>query len=261
MTDQDFATRKEGAPGVVRGFDVARHAAWTWNPIPQAGEPGVETWENGSEVYTGAANVWSSMSADEELGYVYLPTTSATSDYYGGHRLGDNLYSTSVVCLDVTTGKRVWHFQTVHHDIFDYDNPAAPILADLNVAGRRIKAVVQVTKQAFAYVFDRVTGRPVWPIEEAPRSCIDVAGREGVAHAAVSDEAAGLRSAGDHRGRSDRLHAGTARRGARDRQEVRPGPDVHAGFATRAGARRQAGHDSNAWNRRWGRLDWGRLRS
>ena len=167
MTDQDFATRMEGAPGVVRGFDIRTGALrWTWNPIPQAGEPGVETWENGSEVYTGAANVWSLMSADEELGYLYLPTTSATSDYYGGHRLGDNLYSTSVVCLDVATGTRVWHFQTVHHDIFDYDNPAAPILADVTVEGRRVRAVVQVTKQAFAYVLDRVTGTPVWPIEE-----------------------------------------------------------------------------------------------
>ena len=170
MTDQDFATKMEGAPGVVRAFDVRTGALrWTWNPIPQAaGEAGADTWENESWAYTGAANVWSSMSADEELGYVYLPTTSATSDYYGGHRLGDNLFSTSVVCLDVTTGKRVWHFQTVHHDIFDYDNPAAPILVDLTVEGRRIKAVVQVTKQAFAYVFDRVTGKPVWPIQERP---------------------------------------------------------------------------------------------
>jgi quinoprotein glucose dehydrogenase len=169
MTDQDFATRKEGAPGVVRAFDVRTGAVrWTWNPIPQRGEPGVDTWENDSWTYTGAANVWSLMSADDELGYVYLPTTSATSDYYGGHRLGDNLFSTSVVCLDAMTGRRVWHFQTVHHDIFDYDNPAAPILADLTVEGRQVKALAQVTKQAFTYVLDRVTGRPVWPIEERP---------------------------------------------------------------------------------------------
>jgi quinoprotein glucose dehydrogenase len=169
MTEQDFATRMEGPPGVVRAFDVRTGALrWTWNPIPQAGEPGVETWENDSWMYSGAANVWSLMSADEELGYIYLPTTSATSDYYGGHRLGDNLYSTSVVCLDATTGKRIWHFQTVHHDIFDYDNPAAPILADVTVDGRRVRAVVQVTKQAFAYVFDRITGKPVWPMQERP---------------------------------------------------------------------------------------------
>ena len=132
MVDQDFATKMEGAPGVVRAFDVRTgELRWTWSPIPRTGEPGVDTWENESWAYTGAANVWSMMSADDELGYVYLPTTSVTNDMYGGHRLGDNLYSTSVVCLDAATGKRVWHFQTVHHDLFDYDNPAAPILADI----------------------------------------------------------------------------------------------------------------------------------
>ena len=141
---------------------------WTFRPIPRAGEPGIETWENESWRYTGAANVWAPMSGDDELGYVYLPTSSATNDMYGGHRLGANLFSSSIVCLDAATGKRVWHFQTVHHDLFDYDNPAAPILADITVDGRRIKAVVQVTKQAFAFVLDRVTGQPVWPIEERP---------------------------------------------------------------------------------------------
>ena len=101
-----------------------------------------------------------------ELGYVYLPLSSPTNDYYGGHRLGDNLFSDSLVCVDASTGRRVWHFQTVHHDVWDYDLPAAPILGDITVNGRRIKAVVQLTKQGFAFVFDRVTGRPVWPIEE-----------------------------------------------------------------------------------------------
>jgi quinoprotein glucose dehydrogenase len=165
--DQDSAVRKEGPPGVVRAFDVrSGKPRWTWSPIPRQGEPGIDTWENDSWSYTGGANVWSLMSADDELGYVYLPTTSATNDMYGGHRLGDNLFSSSVVCLDAATGKPVWHFQTVHHDLFDYDNPAAPILADVTVNGRPIKAIVQVTKQSFAYVLDRVTGKPVWPIEE-----------------------------------------------------------------------------------------------
>jgi quinoprotein glucose dehydrogenase len=169
MAEQDSAARMTGAPGDVYGFDVRTgQLRWTFRPIPRAGEPGIETWENESWRYTGAANVWAPMSGDDELGYVYLPTSSATNDMYGGHRLGANLFSSSIVCLDAATGKRVWHFQTVHHDLFDYDNPAAPILADITVDGRRIKAVVQVTKQAFTYVLDRVTGQPVWPIVERP---------------------------------------------------------------------------------------------
>ena len=108
------------------------------------------------------------MSADEETGYVYLPVETPTNDYYGGHRLGNNLFAESLVCLDATTGKRVWHYQLVHHGIWDYDTVAPPILLDVTVGGRRIKAVAQVTKQAFTYVFDRVTGQPVWPIEERP---------------------------------------------------------------------------------------------
>jgi quinoprotein glucose dehydrogenase len=182
MVNQDSASKMEGAPGVVRAFDArSGKLRWTWSPIPRAGEAGVETWENESWSYTGAGNVWSLMSADDELGYVYLPTTSVTNDMYGGHRLGDNLYSSSVVCLDAATGKRLWHFQTVHHDLFDYDNPAAPILADITVNGQRIRAVVQVTKQSFAYVLDRVTGKPVWPIEERPAPASTVPGEKAAA--------------------------------------------------------------------------------
>lgn len=116
------------------------------------------------------------MSADPELGYVYLPTEAPTGDYYGGHRLGDNLFSQSIVCLDAKTGKRIWHYQTVHHDIWDYDNPAAPVLADIRVAGRDVPAVAVVTKQGFTFVFDRRTGEPVWPIEERPVLQTDVPG-------------------------------------------------------------------------------------
>ena len=177
MAEQDSAARMTGVSGDVYGFDVRTgELRWTFRPIPRAGEPGIETWENESWRYTGAANVWAPMSADDELGYVYLPTSSATNDMYGGHRLGANLFSSSIVCLDAATGKRVWHFQTVHHDLFDYDNPAAPILADITVGGRQIKAVVQVTKQAFAFVLDRVTGQPVWPIEERPVGASTVPG-------------------------------------------------------------------------------------
>ena len=169
MAEQDSAARKTGVPGDVHAFDVRTgKLRWTFHVIPRAGEPGIETWEDEAWRYTGAANVWAPMSGDDELGYVYLPTSSATNDMYGGHRRGANLFSSSIVCLDAATGKRVWHFQTVHHDLFDYDNPAAPILADITVEGRRVRAVVQITKQAFALVLDRVTGRPVWPIEERP---------------------------------------------------------------------------------------------
>jgi quinoprotein glucose dehydrogenase len=160
---------KEGTRGDVRGYDIKTgKLLWTFKVIPQEGQFGVETWENRSWEYTGAANAWSNLSADEELGYIYLPLTSPTSDMYGGHRPGNNLFGDSLVCIKAETGERVWHFQFVHHDLWDYDLPAAPILADIKVDGKPIKAVVQVTKQGFAFVFDRVTGKPVWPIEERP---------------------------------------------------------------------------------------------
>ena len=165
----DSPSKKEQPRGDVRAFDVRTGAPrWQFHVIPQEGEFGVETWENESWKYTGQAPVWALFSADEELGYVYMPVTSPTSDMYGGHRLGNNLFGTSLVCVDANTGKRIWHFQLTHHDLWDYDPPAAPILADINVDGRPIKAVIQVTKQSFAYVFDRVNGRPVWPMPERP---------------------------------------------------------------------------------------------
>jgi glucose dehydrogenase len=169
MPEQDSAAKMEGPAGEVRAFDVRTgKLRWTFRVIPREGEPGIETWDNESWRYTGAGNVWAPMSADDELGYVYLPTTSPTNDMYGGHRPGNNLYSDSIVCLDARTGKMIWHFQTIHHDMFDYDNPAAPILGTITVDGRRIRAVIQVTKQSFTYVLDRITGKPVWPIVERP---------------------------------------------------------------------------------------------
>jgi len=179
MVDQDSATRMEGAPGDVRAYDVRTGALkWTFRIIPKPGEEGNDTWGNDSWSYTGAGNVWSLMSADDDLGYVYLPTTSVTNDMFGGHRPGDNLFSDSIVCLDARTGRKVWHYQTVHHDLFDYDNPAAPILVDVNVNGRPVKAVAQITKQSFTYVLDRVTGKPVWPIEERPVPASTVPGEQ-----------------------------------------------------------------------------------
>jgi quinoprotein glucose dehydrogenase len=168
---------KEMPAAHVRGYDVRTgKRLWIFHTIPLPGELGNETWENDSWRYTGNVSVWTTFSADPELGYVYLPTEAPTGDYYGGHRLGDNLFSQSIVCLDARTGKRIWHYQTVHHDIWDYDNPSAPVLADIRVAGRDIPAVAVVTKQGFTFVFDRRTGEPVWPIEERPVLQTDVPG-------------------------------------------------------------------------------------
>ena len=163
----DYTVLPVMPPGHVRGYDVRTgELKWIFHTIPVQDEFGVETWENDSWKNVGSTNVWSTMSADEELGYVYLPLTTPSGDYYGGHRLGDNLFAESLVCLDAETGKRVWHFQAVHHGIWDYDFPCAPNLIDITVDGRKIKAIAQVSKQAFTYVFDRETGEPVWPIEE-----------------------------------------------------------------------------------------------
>ena len=160
---------KERPPTFVRGYNIrSGKLIWTFHTIPQGGEFGVDTWEEESWRYTGNGGVWTQMSADLELGYVYLPTEAPTNDFYGGHRPGDNLFTQSVVALDAATGERVWHFQMIHHGVWDYDTPAAPNLIDINVDGREIRALAQVTKQGFTYVFDRATGVPVWPIIERP---------------------------------------------------------------------------------------------
>ena len=160
---------KERPPTWVRGYNIrSGQLIWTFHTIPQGGEFGVETWQEESWRYTGNGGVWTQMSADLELGYVYLPTEAPTNDYYGGHRPGDNLFTQSVVALNALTGERAWHFQMIHHGLWDYDTPAAPNLMNLNVDGREIRALAQVTKQGWAYVFDRATGVPVWPIPELP---------------------------------------------------------------------------------------------
>ena len=160
---------KDMPPDDIRGYDVRTgKLLWTFHVVPRKGEFGNDSWLNDSWSYSGNSGVWSLISADEELGYVYLPFETATGDYFGGTRPGNNLFAESLVCLDVKTGKRVWHYQAIHHGLWDYDFPAAPVLADITVNGKRIKAVAQVSKQAFVYVFDRVTGQPVWPIEERP---------------------------------------------------------------------------------------------
>ena len=163
--------------GDVMAFDVRTgRKRWQFHTIARRGEAGYESWLDGSGEYSGNAGVWTPFTADEELGYVYLPVEAATSEYYGGHRPGNNLYSSSLEALDARTGKRVWHFQLVHHDIWDYDISSPPLLVDITVDGTPIKAIVQPTKQAYLYVFDRVTGRPIWPIEERPAPMSDVPG-------------------------------------------------------------------------------------
>jgi len=166
----DRRVTREAVPGWVRAYDVRTGAhKWDFHTLPASSdELGADTWENESWRYSGNTNVWSMMSADEDLGYVYLPTGTGTNDYYGGHRLGDNLFAESIVAVDVETGERVWHFQAVHHGLWDYDFPAAPNLVDITVDGVDIKALAQVSKQGFTYVFDRATGEPVWPIDERP---------------------------------------------------------------------------------------------
>jgi quinoprotein glucose dehydrogenase len=163
MTPRSMKNNK----GYVRGFDVRTgKRLWIFHTIPKQGEFGYDTWLNGSAEYTGNTGVWTQITVDEQLGLVYLPVESPTGDYYGGHRPGNDLFGETLVCVDLKTGQRKWHFQLVHHPLWDMDISSAPILADIVVEGKPIKAVAQPSKQGFLYVFDRVTGKPVWPIEE-----------------------------------------------------------------------------------------------
>ncbi|MES3008013.1 MAG: PQQ-binding-like beta-propeller repeat protein [Pseudomonadota bacterium] len=162
-------SRIENVPGDILAYDAkSGDFLWKFNVVPRPGEFGNETWENDSWQYVGDVSSWAPMSADAELGLVYIPTNGGTIDFYGGHRPGDNLFGTSLIALDVKTGERKWHFQMVHHDIWNYDTPTAPVLLDVTHNGETIPAIAQVTKQAFTYVFNRETGEPLWPIEERP---------------------------------------------------------------------------------------------
>ena len=163
----DQPVTREQPPGWVKGIDAQTgETKWMFRTIPQSDDFGNDTWQSESWRYTGGTNVWSAFSVDDELGYIYLPTGTPTNDYYGGHRPGDNLFAESLVALNIETGQRMWHFQAVHHGVWDYDFPTHPNLLDITVDGRDIKAIAQVSKQGYTYVLDRVTGEPVWPIEE-----------------------------------------------------------------------------------------------
>jgi quinoprotein glucose dehydrogenase len=164
-------------PGDVQAFDVRTgQRVWTFHTIPDSGEFGWQTWEDGSWRYMGHTNVWAPMSVDQGRGLVFLPVSTPTNDWYGGDRKGDNLFAESVVALDARTGKRVWHYQIVHHGLWDYDLPAPPILATMRVGGRARDVVVVPSKTAWLYVFDRETGKPIWPIEERRVPASDVPG-------------------------------------------------------------------------------------
>jgi quinoprotein glucose dehydrogenase len=169
-------------PGDVRAFDARTgKLVWTFHTVPMEGEFGVDTWGAGSEKFTGHTNVWAPMTLDEARGLLYLPVSTPSNDFYGGARPGANLFAESLVCLDAATGKRKWHFQMVHHGLWDYDPPGPPVLASIRVNGKPVEAVVQLTKMGWAFVFDRVTGQPVWPIEERPVPASDVPGEHASA--------------------------------------------------------------------------------
>ena len=172
-----YPLRRENVPGHVRGYDARTGMLrWTFHVVPRPGEPGHETWEDSSWVYTGNVSSWAPLSADSERGLVFIPTDTPTNDYYGGERPGRNEYGTSLIALNAATGERVWHYQMVHHDIWNMDNPDAPKVVNVRMGGRLVPMVIETTKQGWAYVFNRETGRPVWPIEERPVPASDVPG-------------------------------------------------------------------------------------
>lgn len=175
----DGPVRKEAPPGDVFGINVRTgEKKWTFHNPPLEGEVGFDTWEEGSAEYSGNSNVWTHMSGDEELGLVYLPFGTPTNDWYGGHRKGDNVFDEALVAVNAETGKHVWHYQMVHHGLWDYDLPTAPALIDITVDGKKIKALAQASKQAFLYVLNRETGKPVWPIVERPVPQSNVKGEQ-----------------------------------------------------------------------------------
>ena len=185
ITTNQRVANKESPRGDVRGFDARNgEHLWTFHTIPLENEFGVETWgvdpvdDRVSWEYSGNTNMWAHPTGDPELGYVYLPLSTPTNDYYGGHRPGDNLFAESLVCVDARTGERIWHFQAIHHGVWDYDFASSAVLVNITVDGRPVKAVAQPSKQAFVYVFDRATGEPVWPIEELPVPGSDVPGEQ-----------------------------------------------------------------------------------
>ena len=220
----------------MRAFDVRTgKRLWTFNTIPRPGEFGNDTWLNDSWAVNGNTGVWNQMAVDEELGLAYLPVETPSSDFYGGHRPGNNLFAESLVAVDLKTGKRRWHFQLVHHPLWNMDIATAPMLVDITVDGQPIKAVAIMGKQAWIYVFDRVTGQPVLPIEERPVPQGDVPGEWYSPTQPFPDQAAALRSPGRHGRQPDRLHAGAARRSGEAAVALQARADLHAAARQQGG--------------------------
>ena len=202
--------------GLVRAFDVKTgKQLWKFNTIPGPGEFGNDTWQKGSWEWSGNVGVWTQISVDPEAGLVYLPVETPTIDEYGGNRPGNNLFAETIVAVDLKTGVRKWHFQQVHHGLWDHDNSSASLLIDATIDGRPRKLLAQPTKQGWLYVFDRITGQPIWPIVETPGSADRHPGRVDVADAADSEQAAGVLAHVRQQGRRHRLHAAAAPAGAR----------------------------------------------
>ena len=251
----DRLQRKFDPPGTVQAFDARTgERRWVFFTIPQSGDDfGADTWEEESWRYTGHANVWGLMSLDDERGLLYAPTSTPSSDYFGGRRLGANLFAESLVCLDARTGERRWHFQTVHHGVWDYDLAAAPNLVTITVDGREIDAVAQVSKHGFTYIFDRVTGEPVWPIEErAVDTRTDVPGEVLYPTQPFPTRATAIQHAGGVAGGRERSHAGDSRAGGGGDAAVPAGSAVHAAEPSR--------NAPASGRERRRELGWGRIR-
>ncbi len=220
----------ESTPGDVQAYDVRTgKLAWVFHSIPRPGEPGSETWPKDAGRTAGGVHNWNEMTIDEARGIAYIPFGTARYDFYGADREGDNLYGNSLVALDARTGKKLWHFQMIHHDLWDWDLPSAPKLLTIRQNGRNVDAVAQPTKHGFVFVFDRVTGKPIWPIEERPVPQIRYTRRARVADAAVPDQAGAVRPPAVHRAGHQPLPAqGRAGRDSRAAQAVAQRGPVHA---------------------------------
>ena len=220
----EYATNVQGQ---ARAFDASTgKLLWAFHGIPRRGEFGYDTWKNESAGYTGNNGVWTQITVDPEAGIVYLPVETPTIDEYGGNRPGDNLFAESLVAVDLKTGVRKWHFQFVHHPLWDHDMSSAPLLIDTTIDGKPRKIVAVPSKQGWLYCFDRITGVPIWPIEERPVPQTTMKHEKTAPTQPFVDQAGAVRAHLRRRERPDRLHAGAARAGAEEPEVVPLGADA-----------------------------------